>query len=215
MRTAGQVQSASLVTQKTCFRERGNQLTFRRWYFIPSLSPYASLVHIVLKSEPGKFRMLNDYRVLNVSTQPDRCPLPYLNNFVDALHECAVFTKLHCLKGYYQIPMAKNDIHKTAITTPIGLYEYNMTPFGLRTASNTYQRYIDQVTRGLDFCYAYMDDVLIASHSIEEHEFHLRTSLDRFGKFGIVLNSRKGVIGASKITFLGHFIDSEGLFPKR
>ena len=103
----------------------------------PSSSPYASAIHIVPKSETGKFRMVGDYRALNVSTQPDRYPLPYLNDFADVLHECTVFTKLDCLKGYHQIPMAKNDIHKTAITTPIGLYEYNMMPFGLRNASNT------------------------------------------------------------------------------
>ena len=72
---------------------------------------------------------------------------------------------------------------------------------------------MNQVTRGLDFCFAYMDDVLIASHSIEEHEFHLRTLLDRFRKFGVVLNSKKSVIGASEITFLGHFINSKGLKP--
>ena len=72
---------------------------------------------------------------------------------------------------------------------------------------------MDQVTRGLNFCFAYMDDVLIASHSMEEHEFYLQTLLDRFRKFGVVLNSKKCVIGASEITFLGYLINSKGLRP--
>ena len=92
-----------------------------------------------------------------------------------------------------------------------------MMPFGLRNAGNTYQRYMDQVTRGLNFCFAYTDDVLIASHSMEEHELHLRTLFDRFRKFGVVLNSKKCVIGASEITFLGHLINSKGIehIPKK
>ena len=61
---------------------------------------------------------------------------------------------------------------------------------------------MDQVTRGLNFYFAYMDDVLIASHSVKEHEFHLRALLDSFRKFGVVLNSKKCVIGATEITFL-------------
>ena len=48
---------------------------------------------------------------------------------------------------------------------------YKMMPFGLRNSGNTYQRYIDQVTHGLPFCFAYVDDVL-ASHSFEEHKHH-------------------------------------------
>ena len=111
--------------------------------------------------------------------------------------------------------MAKNDIHKTGITPPIGLYEYNMMPFGLRNASNTSQRYMDQVSRGLEFGFVYVDDVLIASHSVAKHEFHLRTLLDRFRKFGVVLNSKKCVIGASEFTFLGHLINSKGLLIRK
>ena len=52
----------------------------------PSSSPYANAIHIVPKSEPGNFRMIGDYRALNVSTQPDRYPLPYLNQIVIHQH---------------------------------------------------------------------------------------------------------------------------------
>ena len=139
----------------------------------PSSSLYASPIHIVPKSQPRKFRMVGDYRALNTTTQPDRYPLPFFNDFADMLHGCSVFSKLVCYKGYHQIPMAAEDAYKTAIITPVGLYEYKMMPFGLRNSRNTYQRYIDQVTCGLPFCFAFVDDVLVASHSLEEHEQHL------------------------------------------
>ena len=179
----------------------------------PSSSPYASPIHIVPKSQPGKFRMVGDYRALNTTTQPDRYPLPFLNDFTDMLHGCTVFSKLDCYKGYYQIPMAAEDAHKTAIITPVGLYEYKMMPFGLRNSGNTYQRYIDQVTRGLPFCFAYVDDVLVASHSFEEHEHYLRLLLDRFKQNGVTLNKEKCEFAVTNLTFLGHHISTKGFEP--
>ena len=73
--------------------------------------------------------MVRDYRALNITTQPDRYPLPFVNDFGDILHGCAVFSKLDCFKGYHQIQMAAEDGYKTAIITPVGLYEYKMLTF--------------------------------------------------------------------------------------
>ena len=71
--------------------------------------------------------------------------------------------------------MAPDDIQKTAITTPFGLFEFLRMPFGLQNAAQTFQRFIDEVLRGLHFSYAYIDDVLVASTSTEEHIQHLGT----------------------------------------
>ena len=50
---------------------------------------------------------------------------------------------------------------------------------------------MDQVTRDLNFCFAYVDEVLIASHSLEEDQHHLCLKLNRFKKFGVILNKDK------------------------
>ncbi|KRY50160.1 Retrovirus-related Pol polyprotein from transposon 17.6 [Trichinella britovi] len=73
-----------------------------------------------------------------------------------------------------------DDLLKTAITTPFGLFEYVRMPFGLRNAAQTFQRFMDEVTRGLRFCFVYLDDVLVASRSKEEHEKHLANLFRRF-----------------------------------
>ena len=59
--------------------------------------------------------------------------------------------------------------------TPFGLFEFLRMPFGLRNAAQTFQRFMDQVLRGLTFAYAYTDDVLIASATQAEQLEHLRT----------------------------------------
>ena len=86
-------------------------------------------------------------------------------------------------------------------------------PFGLRNAAQTFQRFIDQVLRGLDCCYAYIDDLLIASSSAEEHHHHLRSVLQRLSDYGIILNPAKCVFGVSELDFLGHRVSSKGIQP--
>ena len=92
---------------------------------VPSASPYASPIHIFAKHQSGKFRMVGDYRKHDNITQPDRFLFPLLHDFSDKMQGYTVFSKLYCLKGYHQIPMAEVEAQKTANITPVGLYQYN------------------------------------------------------------------------------------------
>ncbi|BHF65893.1 hypothetical protein SprV_0200890700 [Sparganum proliferum] len=84
---------------------------------------------------------------------------------------------------------------KTADITLFGLFELLYTPFGLRNASQTFQRFVDRVLRSLPFVYAYIDDLLVAGSTSEEHMEHLATVFDRYQQFGVVLNQSTYVFG--------------------
>jgi cleavage and polyadenylation specificity factor subunit 1 len=106
-----------------------------------------------------------------------------------------------------------NDIQKTAITTPFGLFELPFMSFGLRNAAQTFQRFMDDILRGLESCFAYLDDILVFSGSLEDHERHLRAIFGRLQMYGILINPAKCVFTASEVTFLGYSVTSEGCRP--
>ena len=155
-----------------------------------SNSPWASPLHMVLKSN-GTWRPCGDFRLLNNVTVADQYPVRYLQDFTSNLSGRVLFSTLDLNSAYWQVPMDEDSIAKTAITTPFGLFEFLRMPFGLRNAAQTFQRFIDAITRDLDFVYAYIDDILVASTNENEHKEHLKMVFDRLQQNGITINVNK------------------------
>uniref|UniRef100_A0ABD2WRS1 Reverse transcriptase domain-containing protein n=1 Tax=Trichogramma kaykai TaxID=54128 RepID=A0ABD2WRS1_9HYME len=179
----------------------------------PSNSAWASPIHIVPKKQPNEFRVSGDYRKLNAITTPSQYPVRDMRDFTYILQGKKVFTTLDLLHAFNQIPMAPEDIEKTALITPFGLFEFLFMPFGLRNASQTFQKYVNQALGDLSYVFVYIDDVLFASDSLEQHQQHLDTVLKRLVKFSLQLNLSKCVFTKSKVVFLAHIINERGYAP--
>jgi hypothetical protein len=142
-----------------------------------SQSSWSSALHIVPKKNNG-WRPCGDYKALNARTIPDRYPVCHIHDYSDQLSGCRFFSKIDLVRAYNQISVHPSDIQRTAITTVFGVFEFLFMSFGLRNAAQTFQRFTDDTLRELDFCFAYLDYILVFSRSLEEHEHCLRPATE-------------------------------------
>ena len=175
-----------------------------------SSSSFASRIVVVPKAN-GQLRLCGDYRMLNRITIPDRYPIKHIEDFSQSLRNTKIFSTIDLLSAFHQIPVCEEDRFKTAITTPVGLYEYIRLPFGLRNAPSTFQRFIDQVFRELDFIYCYQDDLLIASENDQQHINHLEKVFNKLNEYGLTINIEKSKFFQTEVKFLAHIVDKNGI----
>ena len=158
----------------------------------------------MVEKPSSRWRACGDYRALNAASGDDHYPMPHLQDFTIQLEGKSIFSKVDFLRAYNQIPMNASDISKTAIVTPFGLFEYKRMPFGLNNAAQTFQRLMDNVLRNCSFAYVYLDDILVASSSVDEHRQLLRQLFRKLADCGMIVNPQKCVFGQSSLEFLGH-----------
>ena len=179
----------------------------------PSKSNYSSPLHMVPKKDSHEWRPVGDYRALNAQTVKDNYNIPNILDFTSDLHGTRIYSHIDLIKAYHQIPIHSDDVHKSAIITPFGLFESTRMQFGLCNAAATFQRFMDQITRDLSFVYTFIDDILVASHSEEEHLQHLKILFQRLQDYGLSLKPSKCIFGVSSIDFLGFKVSESGIEP--
>ena len=178
----------------------------------PSASPFGAPVFFVRKKS-GDLRLVCDYRALNKITVSDATPLPLINEALDQVAGATIFSSIDLLWGFHQMRIRDQDIHKTAIRTRFGSYEWTVMCFGLKNAPAAFSRLISHALSELngECVVLFIDDILVYSKSVEEHKLHLRRVLEVLRANKLYANPQKCTFGVDELDYLGHNVSAKGV----
>ena len=178
----------------------------------PSRSPWGSPMFLVDKPDGSK-RMVIDYRALNAATTRNRYPLPRVDELFDQLQGAKYFSKLDLRTGYWQIRVAAEDVPKTAFTSRHGHFEWLVLPMGLTNAPAEFMALMENTFRSElnKFVLVFLDDILVYSRTLEEHQEHLRVVLQRLREQKLFAKLSKCCFFRQEVEFLGHFVGRAGV----
>ena len=183
----------------------------------PSLSPWASGI-VMVKKKNGELRFCCDFRPLNEVTIKDAYPLPRIDESLARLGKAKIYTSIDLAWAFWQIPVRKADRHKTAFACELGLFEWRRMPFGMCNASATFQRAIARALRNVvnregSMVMAYIDDIVIATETVEDHMARLREVFECLREAGFKMRVAKCDFMKSEIKYLGRVVSAEGVKP--
>ena len=183
----------------------------------PSNSPWCNAV-VLVREKDGSLCFCIDFRRLNSVTVKDSHPLPRICETLESLVGAAHYTTIDMNSGFWQVPMDDESKQYTAFTLgSMGLYECESMPFGLCNAPPTFQRLMLNCLGELNltYCLIYLDDVIIFSHTEEEHLEQMRVVFDRFREHGLKLKPSKCEVFWTEINYLAHYVSKEGVLPSK
>ena len=145
-------------------------------------------------------------------TRADAYPMPHIDELLDRIGNARYITTLDLTRGYWQVPVAEDARLKTAFTTPSGLFQFTVMPFGLSGAPATFQRLMDKLIRGLEESVAAY--VVVYSNTWNEHQDHLRVVFGRLRDAGLTVRPKKCQFAMAECAYLGHIVGNGMVRPQ-
>ena len=177
-----------------------------------SNSPYCSPLLAVRKSD-GTHRFCLDSRLINKVTKFDAEPIADPQEIFSYLSKAQYLSKMDLSSGFWQVPLEDSSKQYTAFSTRYGHYHFCVMPFGLVNSPASFSRLMRIVTRDLDNVFAFMDDLLVASESWEDHLSSLEKILFRLKQHGLHAKPSKCMFGYRSLQYLGHIIGEGSYKP--
>ncbi|MCJ8730139.1 hypothetical protein PDJAM_G00180710 [Pangasius djambal] len=177
-----------------------------------SESPFSSPI-VVVRKKNGEVRLCIDYRKLNLQTIKDAYALPNLEEAFSALTGSKWFSVLDLKSGYYQIEVEEADKPKTAFVCPLGFWEFNRMPQGVTNAPSTFQRLMERCMGNINLkeVIVFLDDLIVFSDTVEEHETRLLHVLNHLKDYGLKLSLEKCKFFQTSVRYLGHIVSQYGV----
>ena len=154
---------------------------------------------------------------MNALTIKDAYPIRRIDESLFKLGAAKFFTTLDLGSAFWQVPLRKKDREKTGFACELGLYQWRM-PFGLCNATTTFQRLMAQALTRVTKKYwnlvmCYVDDVVIATSTLEDHIDWLDEVFGCMKRAGLKCKPSKCEILRDSIKYLGKMVYRHGVRP--
>jgi len=181
-----------------------------------SSSPYVAPC-LFAKKPDGGLRLCIDHWNINSKTVEHRYTLPLMRETLNLLEESQMHTKLDLRGAYNQVWVKEGEENKLAFRTRYGLFKPLVMQFGTTNAPAAFQGYINNTIReSLDnFASAYLDDILIYSNSVKEHEQHVQRVMECLLISGLYLNAENCEFHKNTVKYFGLIISRKGIVTAR
>ncbi|ODM88578.1 Transposon Ty3-G Gag-Pol polyprotein [Orchesella cincta] len=182
----------------------------------PSNSPFRTYGFLVKQlnefGEP-KYRFVLDFRKINSVTRQFAFPLANIDQIHNSMKGKPYISCIDLKNAYHQIPLDDESKEYTAFATRSGLYHFNVIPFGIRNAPSGFTKIVSVVLDGLldnISVYAYIDDLIIATETEEEHIKKLGQMFEKLKEYGLMIKATKANFMCDTIKILGMTLSPEG-----
>ena len=141
--------------------------------------------------------------------------MPRIDDIMDGLGRARYFSVLDLYSGFHQIPLEEDSKDVTSFSTENGSYRFNVLPFGLSVAPNSFSRMMSLAFAGLtpSQCFLYMDDLIVIGCSEEHHLQNLKSVFETCRRYNLKLNPEKCQFFRPEVTYLGHKCTNKGVRP--
>ncbi len=139
----------------------------------------------------------------------DAEPMPNIEEMFSKLAGYNFISKLDLSKGYWQVPLDEASREYSAFEAPQGLFQFRVMPFGMVTAQATFCRLMRKVLKGFSNADSFVDDIIIFTHTWQQHLGALRDVFTRLSRAGLTAKPSKCSFGYRQIECLGHVISSK------
>jgi hypothetical protein len=180
----------------------------------PSSSPWASPITLVPKKD-GDTHFCVDFRKLNSVCRKDSYTLPNISDIFDSMRGATLFSMMDLKSGYWQIPMASQNIEKMAFICTEGLFEWVRMPFGFCNSGAVFQRAMNDIFRDFvgKYVHVFVDDIVVYSRNPTEQAHHVRQVMSKIQEYNLQLKKKKCDFASKSVDILGYHIsapESEG-----
>ena len=162
----------------------------------------------------GKIRLCVDFKAtINQHVYVDPHPLPRFEDIVSKLGGSEYFSKIDLKDAFLQMEVDVPSRKYLVVATHMGYFRYKRLPFGVCFAPAVFQKTMDTILAGIPKTAAYIDDIVVAGQSKEEHLELLRTVFTRLKQANIRAKLSKCEFLKTEVTYLGYRIDRQGIHP--